>query len=343
MSIKNRISLILIILLITAVNVSASGLTIGSIRTNVEQDEGVNSYTMYSLPPEVIQDKLLISWYDDYWREQVVLVSTDGTVNPVPAVTISPKTNDNSDTIIYRGLSNGNILVYWYSGSSGTGLTDTYFKIINQTGTVLVGTTKINSAAGELNRFTDFAELSNGNLAFIWATGGGNYALRRFRPNGTALDASQLSITSLAGISGSQYSHNIAAHPNGSFMIMLSYYNYDYRGMVFNNDSPTPIQVNGQNSFVISSRGENGNQVQYVKTLTSGKFLTVYQKIPTGNTNNRSIAYRIYNEDGTPYANEKIIRQVHSWGWIYEPIVVNDGFLLFYFYNNLQVLNDTLK
>ncbi|GIP54062.1 InlB B-repeat-containing protein [Paenibacillus vini] len=303
---------------------SAATIDFGTARVDVETNDVQDGYA--PLKPVPLGDDLLLYWQDyttgiDYQT----LIHPDGSFSSLPAPTISPRTNNQSDTIVYEGLSNGNILVYWYSGSSGTGLTDTYFKIINQNGTEVVGATKINSSPGSLNRFTKVAELSNGNLAFVWATDGSNYALRRFQPNGTPVDAAQLSVTSLAGISGSQYTHDIAAQKNGKFMIMIAYYNPNYVGMIFNNDSPTPIQVNGQNSFVISNRGENGDEAQWLKAMPNGRFLAVYRKKTGGDTSSRSAVYQIFNSDGTVYKAETLIRNLNSWGGISEPVLLPEG------------------
>ncbi|MDN4070629.1 InlB B-repeat-containing protein [Paenibacillus vini] len=303
---------------------SAATIDFGTARVDVETNDVQDGYA--PLKPVPLGDDLLLYWQDyTTTKDYLELIHPDGSFSSLPAPTISPRTNDQSDTIIYEGLSNGNILVYWYSGSSGTGLTDTYFKIINQNGTEVVGATKINSSPGSLNRFTKVAELSNGNLAFVWATDGSNYALRRFQPNGTPVDAAQLSVTSLAGISGSQYTHDIAAQKNGKFMIMISYYNPNYVGMIFNNDSPTPIQINGQNSFVISNRGENGNEVQWLKAMPDGRFLAIYRKKTGADTSSRSAVYQIFNSDGTVSRAETLIRNLNSWGGISEPILLPEG------------------
>ncbi|WP_171056170.1 InlB B-repeat-containing protein, partial [Paenibacillus sinopodophylli] len=313
--------------------VSAANVDIGSERVDVETNESTDSYVI--TPPVVVGDKVVIAWYDQTDHLHTSVINADGTPGSFPAFTISPKTNDNSDDILIKELSNGNLLIYWYSGSSGTGFTDTYFKIINQVGSEVVGATKINSEAGELNRFTDVAELSNGNLAFVWTTSSSNYALRRFAPNGTAVDASQLSITAIAGTPGSQYSHKIVSNDNGRFMIMISYNNPDYKGMVFDNNGSMPIQVGGQNSFVISTHNDAANGVIYLRLLSNGKFLTVYQKKTTSDDSSRSTAFRIYNADGTPFAAETVVGATHTWGSVGEPIITDDGFVLSYTYNDL--------
>ncbi|MGF7050186.1 putative repeat protein (TIGR02543 family) [Paenibacillus sp. DS2015] len=225
-------------------------------------------------------------------------------------------------------------------------MTDTYFKIIDQSGTQVLAPTKINSSPGSLNRFTEVTELSNGNLAFVWDTNEGSYALRRFTTTGVAVDANQLSITGLAGISGSQYNHRIAANKSGQFMISISYYNTTYLGMIFNDTGTTPIQVGGQNSFVYGTNTETPNGNQYVKALSNNKFLFVYHKKVGADVNDhptRSIYYRIYNADGTPYTNEMFVDTLYTWGAVNEPIISDDGFILSYSFNDNIVNNHYLK
>lgn len=262
----------------------ALAVDIGTTQTDIEVGDEYDSYITYEVPT-LIGNKVFVTWdaTTDGWSTSSTfrkLVDTDGTLSWNLDTGISPRTNDDSDTIVYKGLSNGDILVYWYSSSSSKGFTDTYFKIINQSGTEIIAATKINSEAGSLNRFTQCEELSNGYLAFVWATDGSNYALRRFSISGvtaTAEDSSQISLTNLAGMSGSQYSYKIAANNEGQFMVVMSQYDYDYRGMIFDDASPTPNQVNGQNAFVISDRGEIDNLIM-VKPLSNGNFLTLMQE-----------------------------------------------------------------
>ncbi|GLC87728.1 fibronectin type III domain-containing protein [Lysinibacillus piscis] len=343
--VKVIIILVMLTISILPVNVQANmNVSFGNIKKDIENSTTIDSYinSRNYTEPVVLGDKLFVIWGD--WNNgsyHTTVVNKDGTLTQLPNVVISPRANDNTDTVLYKGLTNGNILVYWYSESAGTGFTDTYFKIINQSGTEVVPATKINSASGSLNRFTEVAQLSNGNLAFVWATDGTNYALRRFTTSGTPVDASQLSITSLAGITGlSQYTHKIAADSAGRFMVMFSYYNPNYMGMIFANDSTTPIQVNGQNAFVIANRLSDGDAMFQFKTLANGKFLTVYRKQSTSgssNTHTRNIYYRLYNADGTPYTNEVMIRQLHSWGEIKDIFVTDNGYFLSYFYKDSTI------
>ncbi len=339
-SVRYGMILIIILSMLSTQLVSASGLDIGSMPTMVV-DDLIESASTYATP-QVVGDKVLVSWEQSAdswttWSSYFTLINTDGTQIKTPAPILEVKTNDNTDTILYKVLSNGNILVYWYSGSSGTGLTDTYFKIIDSHGNIVVPYTKINTSPGELNRFTQCEELSNGNLAFVWATGGADYALRRFSISGntaTPTDASQISITNLAGTSAlSQYNYKISANSNGKFMITMSSYDYFYRGMIFDNNSAAPKKIGGQNAFVISNRGEYDNLLN-IKTLSNGKFLTVYRKVPSGDTSNRSLYFQVFNDDGTVAVAETKIRTIHSWGYINEPLIVNGGFLIPYSFND---------
>ncbi len=347
---KNLIKKILTVflvnsLLLTLLITDVMAVDIGSVRTDVENGTTYNSSV--DSPPSVYNNNLIVTWYDaaSSWEMHNSLVGQDGSVSSMAVPTISPRTDDDSDTVIYKGLSNGNLLVYWYSGSSGKGFTDTYFKIVDQSGNDVVAATKINSEAGDLNRFTDCAELSNGDLAFVWSSSGSNHALRRFSISGstaTPVDANQISVTSLDGTTGlSQYDCKIAANQNGRFMIITDVYDYNYRGIIFDNTSPTPVQVGGQNYFVISNRGEN-DHICYVKTLSNNNFLTVYRKLSGGtSTSDRSIAYQVFNDNGTSVAPEKVIRGLCSWGYIDDPIVSGDGFFLSYSYLDYNTDPDT--
>ncbi|MGP5714202.1 hypothetical protein ACTXPD_19680, partial [Vreelandella alkaliphila] len=86
---------------------------IGDTRYNVETDPSVDSY-VYSV--ERVNGQLYVSYFvgSDF---RVISVSPDGSVSTVPLPALNPRTDDNSDSIIFKGLSDGNILVTWYSGS----------------------------------------------------------------------------------------------------------------------------------------------------------------------------------------------------------------------------------
>lgn len=311
-------------------------LNFGSTRTDIETAGNVDSYYLGG-KVERVGNNISLTYQDVSTGALTdVLIAPNGVLSSLPSVTLGPKTNNNSDTIIYKGLSNGNILVTWYSGSSGTGLTDTYFKIITPNGNEVLEATKINSAPGELNRFTEVAELSNGKIAFVWATSGGNYALRRFNGDGTAFDVTQISVTSLAGVSGSQYTHKIAANDKGQFMIAWNAYNYStYLGMVFDNDASNPYQVNGQNSFAVGERIASGNAEQYVEALENGNFVVAFKGSVTSGSETRDARFRIFNSDGTTVSsNDTVLGTVHSWGSVSPPVIHSDGFIISYTYND---------
>ncbi|MGQ7289745.1 hypothetical protein ACUN7Z_19570, partial [Vreelandella venusta] len=301
---------------------------IGDTRYNVETDPSVYSY-VYSV--ERVNGQLYVT-YSAGGDLNIISVSPDGSVSTAPSPVLDPRTDDNSDSIIFKGLSDGNILVTWYSGSSGTGFTDTYFKIIDGTGQEVVGATKINSEAGSLNRFTEVAELSNGNLAFVWATGGSDYAMRRFEVDGTPFDNEQLSVTNLAGINGSQYQHNIAANDTG-FIITWDAYNYNnYLGMLFDNDASMPTQVNGSNRFSIGDSIAKGSTSQYVETLPNGNYLVLF-KGATGDSSTRDVRYQIYDDSGNALlSSDTVIGGMNSWGDFSKPVILDDRLVVSYSY-----------
>ncbi|ASK21431.1 hypothetical protein CEK60_19945, partial [Halomonas sp. N3-2A] len=301
---------------------------IGDTRYNVETDPSVNSY-VYSV--ERVNGQLYVT-YSAGGDLNIISVSPDGSVSTAPSPVLDPRTDDNSDSVIFKGLSDGNILVTWYSSSSSKGFTDTYFKIIDDTGQEVVGATKINSEAGSLNRFTEVAELSNGNLAFVWATGGSDYAMRRFEVDGTPFDNEQLSVTNLAGISGSQYQHNIAANDTG-FIITWDAYNYNnYLGMLFDNDASMPTQVNGSNRFSIGDSIAKGSTSQYVETLPNGNYLVLF-KGATGDSSTRDVRYQIYDDSGNALlSNDTVIGGMNSWGDFSKPVILDDRLVVSYSY-----------
>ena len=127
----------------------------GSVKIPIESD-AINS----SLPPEitVAKDKLLINYLisdgsvDSYgsgiFTSVYKVVGKDGVVSNLP-ITIAPTTLNLSEppSVLLKYLSNGNVVVTWYSSSSSNGITDAYFKIIDLSGNVVVATTKINTLA----------------------------------------------------------------------------------------------------------------------------------------------------------------------------------------------------
>jgi hypothetical protein len=283
-------------------------------------------------------DNLLIYYYGyNDNSEHIKMVSPEGIVATFAGTTISPHTDDNSDFIYYEPLNNGNIAVFWYSSSTGKGLTDTYFKVIDALGSEVAPATIINTSAGTLNRFTRMEQLSNGNLAFTWATSDSDYAMRRFTEDGVSVDTDQISLTELAGLSTSQYNYKIAANQNSHFMVVIEDFGQHYYGMIFENASSIPVQVDGGNSFIIAdvTSSGHGDKISHVKTLSTDQFLVAYQVQTTPDTESRSVAYKIFNDDGSVAKEQTVIRQLHSEGYIDEPIVTPNGFYLSYSYNDL--------
>ena len=259
----------------------------------------------------------------------IVLVDPAGNVNAIPTPTLSPRTNDDSDTVTFQALTDGNILVHWYSSGTGKGLTDAYFKVIDTSGNDVVGATKINTDAGQLNRNTVAEELSDGNLAFVWATDGSNYALRRFDSSGNATDTDQLSLTGLAGTSGSQYNHRIAANDNGQFMVVWDESSSsNYQGMVFDNAAVTPTQVNGQAHFDVGDSQPSSGQEHSVHALPDGRFLVTF----TGDSgSNTDLRFTIFNADGTEALANDVVVESDLSGQTYFGTTILDDAVVFSF------------
>ena len=241
---------------------------------------------------------------------------------------ITPRTNDHSDTIVPYGLSNGNIVLCWYSSSSGKGFTAAYFIIIEQTGNIVKNATLINNEVGELNRFVQIAQLSNGDIAFVWATSGSNYAMRIFDSSGNA-KGNQISVTTLGTgtTTGSMYNHQIAADKDGTFMIVYNCYNsYTYKAILFNNDG-TPKTVEGVNHFSISDVYKSGSAQNYVTALSNGNFLVAFlgePDYPNANSyTTRDSRIAIFTPNGTK-VKEQILEVIGN-SYIDQPIAFADG------------------
>lgn len=117
-------------------------------------------------------------------------------------------------------------------------------------------------------------------------------------------------------------------------MLFMDSNGQNYKAMIFNNDATTPNSV-----FVPAIAGPTNTHYDkstYIKSLPNGKFLLVYRKQVTTDVATRSIAYKIYNEDGTIAREEVVLNTIYSWGYISEPIVTDSGVLLNYSYNDLH-------
>ncbi len=235
--------------------------------------------------------------------------------------------SNGSETFGLYGLSNGNILVYWDSEGSDTGLKDAYFLILDQTGAIIKAETEIDvptGSADELNRFTRVAELSNTDIAFIWATNGSNYALRTFDISGNNPSA-ETSITDKCELTGSMYDHYIAASKDGTFMVVLNcYFQNNYKGIVFNNDTSVKKSV-----FNISTVYKGGSAQNYVIPLSNGNFLVAFEGEPTANNSDlRDSRIAIFNSDGTP-VKETILATIGNTN-IDSPIALKQGGYVLY-------------
>lgn len=367
-----RLSLLFILSLSGMLDVRGQDLRcpdFGQQKIIVENDP-VNSYSYPQI--QTHDEDIFVSGdfgtYDDDWnylgKYEVKKINKAGEVSTIiPNLNVIPKVTGEycSTTIQTKILKNGNIFVTWYSGSSSCSVVDNYYKILNQSGAEIFPTTKLNTgiykyynndtkssltsatrrfdleirpwASVTLNRNVQIEQLSNGTVAVVYATDGRNYAMRRFTPAGQPIDANELSITSLAGLSGSQYTHNIAANDKEQFMIFIDSYSINYRVFLFDNEAIVPLS-----RFNIAA-GPSGkayyDKNPNVKALPNGKFLLAYQKNRGSNSDSRSAAYQIVNPDGSVFKAEEIIKTYYSWGDISDPIVTNDGFLLQYSYNDL--------
>ncbi|TBW25879.1 cadherin-like domain-containing protein [Gramella sp. KN1008] len=306
---------------------------VGGTKYYIENDPSIDSRggTVH-----VYGENLIVRVYDPgTTTESFVKLAPDGTTSPFTFPDVTPRTNDDSDNFEYFQLENGNIVMCWYSPSAGKGFTDIYFKIVDASGNEVRSATKINTLPGELNRFPEIEQLSNGNIIFVWATSGVDYSMRRFSQAGTAVDANQISLTDLAGLTGSaQYDYKVAANEAGKFMVFIRNASDNYYGMIFNDGSDTPNQISGSNYFLIPAGGSTVRP--YVETLANNQFLLVYRVQTGATTDTRSIAYKIYNDDGSVALNQVIRRELGS-SFIQEPLAVENGFYLSYRKNSPRV------
>lgn len=328
---KQRLSFALI-LLVSITNILMAQTCpddVGGTKYYVENDPSIDSRTSNAL----LQGEDLIITVRDVTDAPPAITSfvklaPDGSTSSFTFPSVSPRTNDNSDNFEYFQLENGNILMCWYSPSASKGFTDIYFKIFDAAGNEVRSATKINTMAGELNRFPDIEQLSNGNIIFVWATSGVDYSMRRFSEGGVAVDADQISVTDLAGFTSmSQYRHKVAANNNGKFIILIQNTDDNYYGMIFNNNSDIPNLISGSNTFAIPAGGSTSTP--YVETLSTSQFLLVYRVQTGSGTETRSIAYKIYNDDGS-VARDQVVRRQMGSGGIQDPFVVDNGFYLSY-------------
>lgn len=61
------------------------------------------------------------------------------------------------------------------------------FAILNSNGAIITSATDISQDTAAYNCYSETAELSNGNIAFLYQRAGDHYQLRIFNPYGTAM------------------------------------------------------------------------------------------------------------------------------------------------------------
>ncbi|RXT03689.1 cadherin-like beta sandwich domain-containing protein [Ammoniphilus sp. CFH 90114] len=230
----------------------------------------------------------------------------------------SPKASGGADQFRLKVLNDGNLLIHWYSSSINQAIKDAYFTIISQDGQVVKAPTMINSDAGSLNRFTAAAQLSNGDLAFVWATSGTNYALRIFDSGGTAR-GNQLSIVN---DSMGVYDIDIAANDNGTFMVVYNRYTAgQYKGILFHNNGGVK-----KSEFSISDVYKSGAAQNYVASLANGNFLVAYKAEP-GDYTTRESRLAIFTPDGTRTL-EKIVKVIGNTSIVVPLGIADGGFII---------------
>lgn len=205
-----------------------------------------------------------------------------------PATSSAGGSNYYSEVVGLQPLESGNMLVYWYSGSSGKNITDAYYGIVDQSGNVVKGASVLNTG-GSLNRSVQTAELSNGNIVFLWDTGtnGGAYSYKIVDPSGDEVVA-QTNITNV-GTNADAVVHwngaQVAASDNGGFLVVYHSYGTGnsghYKGMLFDNDG-TLRTVGGQQNFQVFSTGRSGAAFEQVVSLSDGSYAVFGETGSTG-------------------------------------------------------------
>ncbi len=172
-------------------------------------------------------------------------------------------------------LAGEKTLITWEGTSGGTDRktgNPNQFIILDGNGDVLVGPVDINNVTATYNGDTDVAELSNGNIAFVWQGEAFNYLLRIF-------NISSKSFTSdpITTIESSQSPHTIIANKNGTFLVAQK-----SEGTLYHNDG-----TQKKASFPISV---TGNDKKQGVALSNGSFAILYNRDESPNYEVRIIS-----------------------------------------------------
>lgn len=298
-------------------------ITIGSDRVDVESTNASGS----SPSIKMWGDKIVVEWSGASGSPKVF--NSDLTATTIPTITVSPVPSNGYSNMEYHTLSNGNMLIMWYSSSINNGITDLYYKIVDTTGTEVKSAAKINSSSAELNRYPDVTNLSNGNFLVVWARNGTNYGGREFQVDGTPV-ANQYSTTSALGLgsSTSKYRHQVAGNSSGKYMMLATYDSSSFKWGIFDNGSSS-ASVTG----TISSN-ETGSSSVKVSALPNGNFLVLYKYKAGSASSDRTLYFTIISSTGSVVKSATSVGNLWSWGSFEDAIITDDSFILQY--NNLN-------
>jgi hypothetical protein len=220
---------------------------------------------------------ILYATLDENWsyiKQRYKVVDTAGTVlSNVDLGAILGARASNVSTFAAYAIADGKAVITWEGTNNGCGGAF-QFTIIDEDGTVVKGATDISTSAAPYNCYTGTAELSNGNIAFMWQAQGDEYLYRIF-------DAAGNAVTSPASVEkggtrqdnfahNSTYTHSLAANDQGQFLI-----NYDinsnnnYIGAMYDNDGTRRL-TNGFHHYYLGPKPSNSGS--YNIGLTSGDF-----------------------------------------------------------------------
>ncbi|KPD07723.1 hypothetical protein AM501_13880 [Aneurinibacillus migulanus] len=172
-------------------------------------------------------------------------------------------------------LASGKTLITWEGTSGGTDRktgNPNQFIILDGNGAVLVGPVDINNVTATYNGDTDVAELSNGNIAFVWQGEAFNYLLRIFN-----ISSNSFTSDPITTIESSQSPHTIIANKNGTFLVAQK-----SEGTLYHNDG-----IQKKASFPISVTGNDKKQGE---ALSNGSFAILYSRDESPNYEVRIIS-----------------------------------------------------
>ena len=233
-------------------------------------------------------------------------------------------------------MSNGNTVITWEGISDNANDNSSgnlnQFIIIGPDGTLVKDVTDIAIETSYGNYMTQVAELSDGNLAFIWSHVQDEFYLRIFDETGNPVfgpvSIDKTGTREDLSTYDQSYEHFFAANNDGSFMITYTTNNSDYQyGVIYHNDG-TQKMVNGYNHFKLSeSKKDPSNFTPKIISLSNNHYAVLISTVD-------GYRLKIFYDDGS------IIHEI-SEGLTYDGsspglIGLQDGGMLIYDSGNYE-------